>query len=127
MSSFTAPLILVAEPEERGGRGIFRVYRAFAYHVGYLGSGDIIVVPAGFRTDLCSVPWFARAFVPIAGRIAKPALLHDWLLERGDARAHDVFEEAMCVAGISRAMRVMIGLAVRLWARWRRFSDRRRR
>lgn len=127
MSSFTAPLILIAEPEERGGRGIFRVHRSFAYHIGFLGSGNIVVVPAGFRTDLCSVPWFARPFVPIAGSMAKPALLHDWLVDRGDARAHDVFDEALRVAGISAPLRVAMVLAVRIWARWLAISGNRRR
>ncbi|MEJ6008673.1 DUF1353 domain-containing protein [Novosphingobium aquae] len=121
MSSFTAQLILVAEPEERGGRGVFRVHQAFTYEVGHLGSGDVVTVPAGFRTDLCSIPAIARPFVPIAGRMAKPGLIHDWLLEIGDPRAHDIFDEALGVAGVPRFTRTAMVLAVCLWARWREF------
>lgn len=119
MSSFTAPLVLVALASEREGRGEFVVYLPFTYHVGHLGSGDVITVPAGFRTDLCSIPGIARPFVPIAGRMAKPGLLHDWLLENGDPRAHDIFDEALAVAGVPRVTRAVMVLAVRLWAKWR--------
>ncbi len=31
-----------------------------AYHVGSKESKEIVVVPAGFRTNFASVPWFAR-------------------------------------------------------------------
>ncbi|HOX51176.1 MAG TPA: DUF1353 domain-containing protein [Fibrobacteria bacterium] len=39
------------------------------------------VVPAGFETDLASVPraiWWIPGFSPF-GRIEKPSVLHDWL------------------------------------------------
>lgn len=123
MSSFTEPLILEALSSTRQGRGEFLVHKPFRYEVGHLGSGDVIEVPAGYTTDLCSVPWFARAFIPLSGRIAKPALLHDWLLDQGDARAHDVFDEAMRVAGVRPFKRRLIGGAVRAyaWAKHRAF------
>lgn len=117
MSSFTDPLILEAMPDERAGRGLFRVHRAFSYELGHKGSGARVTVPAGYVTDLCSAPWFARPFIPLSGRVAKPALLHDWLLDQGDARAHDVFDEALAVAGVRPATRLLLVAAVRLWAR----------
>ena len=116
MSSFTAPLVLVALATERSGQGEFRVHEAFSYDVGFLGSGETITVPAGYDTDLCSLPWFARPFIPIAGRMAKPALLHDWLLELGDPRAHDVFDEALGVAQVPALTRRIMVRAVRAWA-----------
>lgn len=115
MSSFTDPLVLVALASERSGRGEFELYLPFSYDIGFLGSGDTITVPAGFNTDLASIPWFARTFVPIAGRMAKPALLHDFLLESGDPRAHDVFAEALAVARVPRLTRRLVLLAVGLW------------
>ncbi len=115
MSSFTDPLVLVALASERGGRGEFELYLPFSYDVGFLGSGDTITVPARFNTDLASIPWFARSFVPIAGRMAKPALLHDFLLESDDSRAHDVFAEALAVARVPRLTRCLVLLAVKLW------------
>lgn len=123
MSSFTAPLILEALATEQGGRGEFLVHQAFSYDVGELGSGDTIVVPAGFRTDLCSVPALARPFIPLSGRLAKPALLHDWLLSRGEARAHAVFDEALGVAGVGRLLRRLLVAAVKLWAAVRPLRD----
>lgn len=115
MSSFTDPLVLVALASERGGRGEFAVYLPFSYDVGFLGSGETITVPAGFKTDLASIPWFARPFVPIAGRMAKPALLHDYLLESDDPRAHDVFAEALTVAGVPQLTRRLVLWSVGFW------------
>lgn len=115
MSSFTAPLILEALPTEIKGLGEFLTYLPFSYDVGFLGSGETITVPAGFKTDLASIPWFARAFIPISGRIAKPALLHDWLLIQGDQRAIPVFDEALGVAEVSPLLRRAIIAAVTIW------------
>lgn len=117
MSSFTAPLVVTVLPEELRGLGLFALYLPFSYDVGFEGSGETIVVPAGFRTDFASIPWFARAFIPICGRIAKPAMLHDWLLSRGDPRAHAVFDEALEVAGVSPLLRWSMVTAVTLWHR----------
>lgn len=62
MSSFTAPLILEALASERDGQGEFRVHAPFSYDIGFLGSGETITVPAGYDTDLCSLPWvFGRS------------------------------------------------------------------
>jgi hypothetical protein len=105
MSSFTAPLVLETLASEYESRGEFRLYLPFSYDVGFLGSGDTVTVPAGFKTDLASIPWFARAFIPISGRVAKPALLHDWLLGQGDSRAHEVFDEALSVEAVSPLLR----------------------
>lgn len=120
MSSFTEPLLLEAMPEEREGRGLFRVYKAFAYDIGYEGSGITVTVPEGYVTDLCSVPWFARPFLPLSGKVAKPALLHDWLLELGDDdRAAKVFDEALRVADVKPATRWLLVRAVRFWSWWK--------
>lgn len=115
MSSFTQPLILEALDSERNGQGEFLVYQEFSYDVGYLGSGETITVPAGFNTDLATIPWFARGFISLSGRLAKPALLHDWLLFTGDPRAHDVFDEAMVVANVGLVKRKLLSVAVRFW------------
>ena len=116
MSSFTEPLILEALPSTRQGRGEFLVHKEFHYDVGFKGSGDTITVPAGYNTDLCSVPWFARAFIPLAGKLAKPALVHDWLLEQGEARAHDVFDEALGVMRVKPTTRWLLVKSVKLYA-----------
>lgn len=119
MSSFTDALILEALASERRGLGEFRVHEPFSYDIGHLGSGDTVTVPSGFNTDLASVPWFARAFIPISGRVAKPALVHDFMLSTGDPRADDVFAEALHVAGVGRATAWLMVQAVRLRSRTR--------
>jgi hypothetical protein len=113
VSSFTAPLILEVLPKELEGLGMFAVSQPFSYDVGYEGSGDTITVPARFPTDLCTIPMFARPFIPTAGRMAKPALLHDWLLACGDSRCHDIFDEALGVAKVSQPLRWIMVKAVR--------------
>ena len=40
--------------------------------------GDI-TVPAGFRTDLASVPRFLWAFIPPMGRYTQAVVVHDWM------------------------------------------------
>lgn len=117
VSSFTTPLLLEVADKERDGQGLFNVYAAFSYDVGYLGSGETIVVPAGFTTDLCTLPRLARPFIATSGKAAKPALLHDYLLVSGDPRALPVFREALVVAGVSRFTRWIMVAAVWLWAK----------
>lgn len=120
MSSFTQPLILEALATERRGRGEFLTYLPFTYEVGHLGSGDKVTVPSGYNTDLASIPWFARPFIPIAGRMAKPALVHDWLVEQNDPRANEIFDEALKVAGVGNPTRWLMVTAVRIWMPIRR-------
>ncbi len=115
MSSFTEPLLLEALDSTRGGRGEFRVAKEFVYEVGSLGSGDKIVVPVGFVTDLASIPFFARAFIPLSGRLAKPALIHDWLFENSDPRASSVFEEALRVNCVNGNLLTIVATAVKVW------------
>jgi hypothetical protein len=114
MSSFTAPLILESVDAEHRGRGLFLVHVAFSYDIGFKGSRDTVTVPKGFDTDLASIPWFARPFIPLSGRVAKPALVHDYLLRIGDKRAHSVFDEALKVAGVRDTTRWAMVSAVRL-------------
>lgn len=115
MSSFTKPLILEALQTTNNGRGEFLVHEPFEYEVGYLGSGDKIVIPKGFKTDLCSIPWFARPFIPLSGPYAKPALLHDWLIENDPSRASDIFQEALDVSGINIVLRHILVVSVKIW------------
>lgn len=75
-----------------------------------------INVPVGFVTDLCSIPALCRAFLPVAGRVSKPAVLHDWLLKRGEIEAaNEVFAHALHEAGVPPLSRWLMVAAVRLW------------
>lgn len=115
MSSFTDPLRVEVLDQEHNGEGLFRVLDPFTYEVGVLGSGDEITVPAGFVTDLASIPRVARWLIPIAGRSAKAAVLHDWLLHLLDRRATSVFNEALIVAGTPTWRRWVMVAAVFVW------------
>lgn len=116
MSSFTADLLVKVLAEERDGEGLFEVAEPFTFDIGFLGSGETVTVPAGFQTDFCTIPWFARWLFPISGKAAKAALLHDWMLKLGDRRAATAFSDALRAAGIKPWRRWIMVAAVRLWA-----------
>jgi hypothetical protein len=69
MSSFTDDLLVKVLAEERNGLGLFEVAEPFAFDIGFLGSGETITVPIGFRTDFASIPWFGplRPLLAAAG------------------------------------------------------------
>ncbi len=115
MSSFTRALL---EPTgaTREGRAVFRVAAPFTFEIGQVGSGFGITVPAGFESDLASVPWWALHMVNV-GALARSAVLHDFLRERlsfskieGDA----IFLTAMAAEGVTPWQRELVLLAVRL-------------
>lgn len=115
MSSFTAPAILEIIGKRRDGAGMFRIHKPFTYEIGSLGSGNVVTVPAGFDTDLCSVPRLARPFIMQAGSPGKAAILHDWLLSTKDPRANNIFSEALRVAGVTGFTHWLLVAAVRAW------------
>ena len=92
-------------PERK--RAVGRVERPFRYEVGELGSGEIIDVPAGFKTDFASIPKFLWSFLTPLGLYLKAAVLHDYIVRfRSDKyshwRASKIFLEAMRVLGVNR-------------------------
>ena len=126
MSSFTEPLAI----EQIPGTKLWRTMRAVVYYAGHEGSAEAYVVPAGFRTDLGSVP---RTLWPLlghpAGRAAAGYVLHDWLYHCqvvSQARADWLLLEACAVLGVSWAKRQAIYLGVRAggWSAWRRHAQR---
>ena len=97
------------------------------YHVGAEDSDTVVQVPAGFETDLASVPWFGRWLVSSWKGTARAAVVHDFLYSVVGRRLHgftraqadSIFGEALRVTG-SKAWPV-IWAAVRLFGRaaWR--------
>lgn len=88
----------------------------FRYRSAALG---VIDVPAGFVTDLASVPFGVRGIVSRDGDQTKPAVIHDYLYSRASAAhwpgvtrrmADRVFLEALTVRGVPR------------WTRWAMFA-----
>lgn len=117
MSAFTTPAIL-----EIIGPNRWRLAEPFEYHVGRYPSDEVIRVPAGFETDLASIPRLFWPLLPPQGRYAKAAILHDWLYVLGPAgdaaarqRADAIFLEAMAVLGCPAWQRRLIHAAVRLF------------
>jgi hypothetical protein len=118
VSSFTSPLLVeILQRENRIGRGLARLIKPFTYHVGFIGSGHEITVPADFVTDFASVPRLVAPFISPLSLCAKAAVLHDYLLYIGTNQheAADIFLEAMTVLGVSKFKRTIMWLAVKYW------------
>ena len=84
---------------------------------------DFTVLPDDLpETDLASVPWFLRWFVPAYGRHSLAALLHDHLVENGDrltprvsrVRADEIFLQALEELGVPTLRRHLMWAAVNL-------------
>lgn len=115
MSSFTTPADM-----RMVGRYRFELLAPFEYHVGEYPSAEVIRVPAGFVTDLASVPRILWWLLPPHGRYAKAAIVHDYLYEHAigsKAYADKVFLEGMQVLGVGRTRRTLMYWAVRLFGR----------
>jgi len=75
-----------------------------------------ITVPAGFQTDLASVPRFLWAIFPPFGKYTEAAIVHDYLYTWQPctrAQADDVLMEGMQTLGVSCISRQLIYGSVR--------------
>ena len=74
-------------------------------------------VPAGFSTDLDSVPRIPLVYAYLKGRATKAAVIHDWLYHNKHPRkaADKVFLAAMKDEGIGMVRRNAIYRGVRLF------------
>ena len=122
LERFTDPLLVQIEQGEERGRGLATLKAPFRYDVGRLGSGDTITVPAEFRTDFCSSPWWMRWAVSNFDGLAKAAVVHDWLWSeappaRRPRREIDrIYREALAVLGASLPRRWIMWAGVRFQA-----------
>lgn len=91
---------------------------------GAMLSGLRITVPAGFETDLASVPRFFWRWFPPAGDYAAAAVVHDWFYRHpsGISRflADAIFRDLMAALGVPAWKRWLMWAAVRLnsWRYW---------
>lgn len=90
-------------------------------------AGRVIVIPAGFETDLASIPRHLTALFPVNGVHRNAAIVHDYLYQAklvwcDRALADGVFLEAMEVLVEARWRRTAMWLGVRLggWLYWRK-------
>jgi hypothetical protein len=82
----------------------------------YRGRWQEFVVPAGFRTDLASVPRVVVWLIARSGRYTRAAVLHDWLVTEGIGSGAVTSREA---DGIFRRVMRELGVPVlRRWLMW---------
>lgn len=110
-----------------GGRVVWRLLDSLAWHATPDDPDPLIVVPAGFETDLASTPWLLRWLIPPSGPWQRAAVIHDWLYTaRPDGwtrvQADRLFREAMAAAGVSLGIRWVLWFGVRIggWMGWSR-------
>ncbi|EDV9907329.1 DUF1353 domain-containing protein [Salmonella enterica subsp. enterica] len=114
MSRFTTPAIL-----EMLDHFLWRVYEPFAFYLSD-DESDVIEVPAGFVTDLASVPRIFWTLLPPDGKYAKAAIIHDYLYDnalRTKKEADLIFLDGMAVLGVPKWKRIVMYLAVRWFGR----------
>jgi hypothetical protein len=83
MNRFTGELVLVVlndktHPVVRDGRTLWGLQRSISYRTDIGGAG-VITVPAGFVTDLASIPRLVSGALPPDGPWAQAAVIHDAL------------------------------------------------
>jgi len=136
MSRFSGKLVLVLldgkdRPSVRSGRSLWAVQREIKYQAGS-DPAELIIVPAGFVTDLTSVPRAVWSFYPPDGPWVKAAVIHDFLYYTkgtGDwhgrvgisrplpytrKEADDILKEGMADRGIGSWEQGVIWTAVRV-------------
>ena len=110
MGQFLYPLRLERiEDISDDGRGTWRLLDTVVFLSARYGR---IVAPAGFVTDLASVPRLPVAYFLAGGLAHAAAVVHDWLYDSHEltrAQADAVFREAAQACGVS---------AWRSWLMW---------
>lgn len=108
------------------GRGSYVLTAPFSADID--GLGIAVHLPAGYVTDLASIPRWAWALVghPATGEFQDAAIIHDWICDLavdrqdysirliGDA----IFFHLLQVAGVSYWKRALMYLAVRTHGYW---------
>lgn len=117
MSAFTGSCAVYPFLAADTGKWAWALSEPLVWEVrGPTGSFDI-VVPAGFLSDLGSIPWFGRIFInPADPQLAKAFVLHDYILEAfGPEKqpfAASQLYEALRALGCSELKRKLISAAV---------------
>lgn len=117
MSRFTAATYDVTT-DRKGGRPVVCLTSPLTYEVGYLGSGWAITAPAGFCSDLASMPAWTQRFAwgrRLAGKLARSAIVHDLLRQDrrvGKIKGDLIFFEATGVDRVRLAWRLVALAAV---------------
>lgn len=137
MNRFTGKLFLTAlndktHPVVRDGRTLWALGKAFGYRTDIGGAG-LITVPAGFVTDLASIPRILTSGLPPDGPWVQAAVIHDalyfcrgganlWygrrIIDRATpytrAESDDILREAMADLNVGVVQRNLIWSGVRV-------------
>lgn len=115
MGKFKVPLDL-REIGQIDGVQYWELLEDFFYELGAEGSGYVIHVPKGTKTDFASIPWYLWWIFPPFGKYNKPAVIHDYLYKKGSGFskvvADAIFYEAMESSGVPFCQRWMMWKAV---------------
>lgn len=121
-TSFT-PLHIEVLP---GGRHykLLKEMIVFSHRIG------VTVVPAGFVTDMASVPRGFWNLCPPTGPYAKAAVYHDYLYQLGSVSRADAdreFVDGMRALGVCWITRMAMWAALRLfgWKAWDEYTNQR--
>lgn len=103
-------------PDYYGGVGnvIYRLGQALRYQP---RDGREITVPAGYETDLASIPTKYQQRSPDQSPAARPGVVHDYLYtshERSRREADRIFRQALREEGVPLGKRLAMWLAVRM-------------
>lgn len=98
----------------------YKLISPFEYHVGDYPSQDIIKVPAGFITDLTSIPRILWFILHPCGQWAKSSIIHDYLYSKSNTtktrlEADKIFLEGLKVLKVPLVQRYVLYYAVRLF------------
>lgn len=95
---------------------VWELIRPLTYWSDYLN--DMIIVPAGFKTDFASVPRVPVAYTLFGDRAHRESVIHDYLFRKDSVpnvsfmTANKVFLEAMTLRGKSALVRYSMFLGV---------------
>lgn len=113
MSAFKQRYILLSVPQEGDIRTTMSELIFYSSLV-----KDHIVVPAGTKTDLGSIPLFLQGLIPKDGKAMFAYILHDYLYQVGKYSREvcdDILNEAMKVLGVVDWRRYSVRQGVRLF------------
>lgn len=83
-------------------------------------AGDAVLAPAGFITDLASIPRLFWDILPKSGKYNRSATIHDWLYRNhmfnNRRKCDDILLEAMAFEGVGWWTRYTIYWNVRMFA-----------
>jgi hypothetical protein len=119
-----SPLKIRYTREEVDGRSQYELLEPLIY-CAPLDSKAVLrgVVPAGFVTDLASVPRVLWRLFPSSGRHNEAAVVHDWLYNCGTCSrflADAIFREGMIALGVPKWKAWLMFMAVRAFG-WPNF------